>query len=592
VDEGGLARRERRGASGAGVITLFALVAPLLALGNLVTNGDFEAKAGKSDPIPGWVLVVGARNGAEEPLSTVRLDTKEKRKGRASLLVSGDDTTRAWRSVQQELPVRPGGKYRLTAWARAENVRPETVRGTSIQQFNNCFVGLILYDTNGEVVGKGYGKPGLPTSGWQKLSIEVAAPDTARKALVSVSLTMSGSLWVDEVELAIEGGQELAAPEVLLREDFEKTAGVPAGWEESVGAHNGDGPSRSTITVDKSTGASGSHASLHFSGERRTIQWYGLGRKFDAAPGDAFAFRAMVRAKDVNKEGIQFANLHIRLVFLDAEGKTVGTPKFGQPGDGTYDWKEVSVSNAAPEGAKQVLAGIFLSMSGDAWFDDLAITKQAGGRPAYADWQSVETKHVVLRYPNDHPRAKEMKAYGARLDSAYEDIVKRLAVDYSDRITVFLYRDEEQGKNLTGRDLDFSNPEGKAVHQRSNSTLGHEMVHCIALKIGVAQTALLGEGIAVYLNGAPPEEHHKTAAQLLEKGDLPSMKALLEDFRGQANGYPAAGSFCGYLVEMFGMEKFKQLYPMTDPAAGAESVLGKSLEAVDADWRESLKVRH
>jgi RNA polymerase sigma-70 factor (ECF subfamily) len=557
-----------------------------------VANGGFEGKAGKDGSIPDWKIVVGARNGAEEPLATAKLDTKEKRAGRASLCLSGDDTTRAWRAAQQEFEARPGGKYRLSAWAKAKDVRQETVKGTDIRQFKNCFVTLVFLDDNGEVVANDLRTPGLPTSGWQELEVALEAPESARTGMISVSLTMSGTLWIDEVALAVEGGHELPPKQVLVDEDFEKVTGLPEGWEEAVGATNGNGSKRSKIAVDRGGGAGGSHASLRFSGDKTTIQWMDLQRKFDAVPGDTFSLRAMARGENVRKEGVQFPNLHVRIVFLDADEKVLGAAKFAHPSEGTngtFDWKEVTAAGSAPEGTVKALAGMFLSMSGDAWFDDLRVEKRSGGTPAYADWKKLETKHLVLRYPEDHPRAAEMKTFGERADRAYEEIVKRLEVDYTDTITMFLYRDDFQGKKLTGRELDFANPEGRAVHQRPNSTLSHEMAHCIALKMGTAQTGLLGEGIAVWLNGEPPESHHERAAKMLAKGELPSMKQLLEAFRAQTNGYPAAGSFCGYLIEMYGIAKFKELYPMTDPAGASNQVLGKGFDAVDEEWRTFLK---
>lgn len=51
------------------------------------------------------------------------------------------------------------------------------------------------------------------------------------------------------------------------------------------------------------------------------------------------------------------------------------------------------------------------------------------------------------------------------------------------------------------------------------------------------------------------------------------------------------GSFSGYLFETFGIEKFKQLYPLTDPAGSAETMLGKSFEAIGTDGRPFLKGR-
>jgi hypothetical protein len=555
-------------------------------------NGSFEAKVDKDGAIPGWKLVVGATNGANEPLSIGKIDSKEKHGGHASLFVSGDDTTRAWRSAQQTLDdVRPGGTYRLSGWTKTKDVRAETIKGTSIHQFQNCFVTLLFLDDNGESVGQEIHRPSIPTSGWHDFSLELQAPETARSALISVALTMSGSFWVDDVSLTVEGGHELPPKVVLIDEDFEKTEGLPAGFEETVGATNGGGSKSSVVAVDRGAGANGSHASLRFSGEKSTIRWMGIERRFDAVPGDKFTLSAMVRAENVHKEGVQFPNLHMRLVFFDVDGKSLGAAAVGQPGTGTYDWKEVTTSGVAPEGAVKVLVGFFLSMSGDAWFDDVRLEKRSGGTPAYADWLTLETKHLTLRYPKDSPRAATMKQYGEKLDRAFESVLEQLGVDYTDRITMYIYRDAFQGKKLTGRELDFANPEGRSVHQGPNSTLSHELTHCIALQIGTAQTGLLGEGIAVWLNGDTPSGHHDRAAKLLASGELPSMKDLLEKFRDQANGYPAAGSFCGYLIETYGIEKFRELYPSSDPNAQAASVLGKSFDAIDADWRAFLSTR-
>src|SRR4030095_1827683 len=162
---------------------------------------------------------------------------------------------------------------------------------------------------------------------------------------------------------------------------------------------------------------------------------------------------------------------------------------------GGYDWKDVVVENTAPDGAAEAVVGVFLSMSGRAWIDQIEVTTEKGGVKPYADWVSLDTKHLTLRYPKDHPRAAQIAEYGKRLDDAFAQICRRAGVKYEERITAFLYRDPEQGKTITGRDLDFADPEGRAIHQSPNSTLGHEMTHVIFLKVGTAQSALLGEGV-------------------------------------------------------------------------------------------------
>jgi hypothetical protein len=127
------------------------------------------------------------------------------------------------------------------------------------------------------------------------------------------------------------------------------------------------------------------------------------------------------------------------------------------------------------------------------------------------------------------------------------------------------------------------------VHQQWNSYIGHEMVHVIAHNtLQYGQTGILGEGIAVWLNGQS-RSHHAAARDLLDQGQLPSVKDLLERFREVENSYPAAGSFCGFLLETFGLETFKQLYPLTDPSAKLQALQGKRFEELEDAWHELLK---
>ncbi len=103
-----------------------------------------------------------------------------------------------------------------------------------------------------------------------------------------------------------------------------------------------------------------------------------------------------------------------------------------------------------------------------------------------------------------------------------------------------------------------------------------------------AQTGILGEGIAVWLNGQSDESHHRRAAALLGKGELPSVAALVSDFRAQSNSYPASGSFCGWFLAEHGLEVFKSLYPLTDPSAQAKELLGRRFEEMETDWHAEI----
>ncbi len=544
----------------------------------LLKNGGFEEKAGKDVAPPGWTLELGAQNGATKPESKVELDLKEKHGGKASLRFSGDAATRGWMILKQSIEVRPGGKYSLEAWTRTAGVK---TNGFGI---NNCYVGLFFFDASDKLVGRELAAPTQPESPWTKQTIAIEAASNARKGYVYVFLSMLGNLWVDDLALTIEGGGHVPAPELVFKEDWSKAKRLGSEWKKTIGATNGTGGEDSRVEIDLAHGAEGSPNSLHLSGNANTLRWSHLAREFPAEPGELYHWSSLVRDENVQREGPQFANLHINLCFLDAKGETLDKARFASLDAGTHDWTPLAIEAVAPEGTKKVQAGVFLSMSGDAWFDQLELTREKGLPPPYSDWITLAGKGVTLRYSPAHPHANEMKAKLAELEQSKQTTCRALKVEFPEMITVFLYKDLEEGKRLTGGELDFADPKGRRVHQQWDSFIGHEMVHVIAHNtLQYGQTGILGEGLAVWLNGAA-RNRHTTARELLEKGELPSVKDLVERFREAKNSYPAAGSFCGFLIESYGLELFKQLYPLADPSAKLKELKGKSFEELEPEW--------
>ena len=47
-------------------------------------------------------------------------------------------------------------------------------------------------------------------------------------------------------------------------------------------------------------------------------------------------------------------------------------------------------------------------------------------------------------------------------------------------------------------------------------------------------------------------------------------------------------SFCGFFIDEFGLEVFKQVYPLTDPSSKAKEVCGKRFEELEPDWHAVL----
>ncbi len=563
-------------------LLLLAMLA--LAGGDSTHEADFEAKPTRSEPVPGWTLELGARNGATKPESVVEIDRKERHGGKASLRLSGDSNTRGWLIAKQEIPVRPGGKYELEAWTKTEGVKPN---GFGI---DNCYVGLVFFDAAGEVVGRQFQHPTRPDSGWSKQRVKLEAADSARRGEIYLFLSMIGDFWVDDLTLAIEGGEQLPELELVFSEDFADQKRLSSKWKREVGATNGDARRDSVWEIDPEVGAPNSPRSLYLAGDAETTRWQLHSRTFDAEPGDLWRMRGLVKAQDVRAEGPQFTNLYLSLAFLDRRGDPIGNARFATCEPGTFDWKELVAEGVAPLATRKLRAALFLSMSGEAWFDDLELHKQEGGTPPYGDWKTVEGDEIVLRHSPTHPEASGMKSYHRRLEQAKAQICRSLEVEFDEPITVFLYRDNDEGRLLTGGSLDFADPQNRRVHQRWNSFIAHEMVHVIAhTKLRYSGTGILGEGIAVWLNGQSEDAHHRRAMELLSKDELPSVDDLLQRFRQQEAGYPAAGSFCGFLIDTHGLEAFKEIYPLDDPSAKLAELVGESFTDMQPAWHEHLR---
>lgn len=129
--------------------------------------------------------------------------------------------------------------------------------------------------------------------------------------------------------------------------------------------------------------------------------------------------------------------------------------------------------------------------------------------------------------------------------------------------------------------------------------LGHELTHVAATNLfGPASSTMIHEGLATYL----PQNHlrdagylsiHEIAAVAQQAGAFVPASTLIQytyernEFNGHIRSflnYNLAGSFTGYLIERFGMERMAILYS----SGNYYNAYGASLAQLDSDWQEWL----
>jgi tetratricopeptide (TPR) repeat protein len=144
---------------------------------------------------------------------------------------------------------------------------------------------------------------------------------------------------------------------------------------------------------------------------------------------------------------------------------------------------------------------------------------------------------------------------------------------------------------------DISKPWLRQLHINAgdvDGSLRHELVHVMAadfgfplLRIGVNSGLI--EGLATAVERVEYEEPvHRLAAMVFATGTAPDLQSLfsLSGFMKAPAGvsYTLAGSFCRYLIDRYGMRRFKLLY-----RTGEFSIIyEKPLPLLLQEWRRSL----
>jgi hypothetical protein len=165
----------------------------------------------------------------------------------------------------------------------------------------------------------------------------------------------------------------LAAPALaadgLANASFDEGLG---GWDVGVGATSGQGGSESVLAKDTDVVRDGK-ASLRCSGDAGTTSWRMLTQTVDVAAGDLVSLRVAARCEKVVREGSQYANANGLVIFETIHGDRTGFVTTAVLG-GDREWVDLGLDVRAPKHTARARVGVFHSMSGTTWFDDVRFT--------------------------------------------------------------------------------------------------------------------------------------------------------------------------------------------------------------------------
>jgi len=157
----------------------------LLAISSTVLqNAGFE----EPDPLSGWKIYSEEREG-KDPV--IRVDTREFREGKQSLVLSPGDPAQL--TVGQRIYLPVGTLWRLNAWVKTENLDPKG---------QPSVMGAIDIQTPAGSLGRTKSRKG--TSDWQeeRVTFRVASPGEVNVVLVhTMDGKGTGKVWFDGIRL-------------------------------------------------------------------------------------------------------------------------------------------------------------------------------------------------------------------------------------------------------------------------------------------------------------------------------------------------------------------------------------------------------
>lgn len=224
------------------------------------------------------------------------------------------------------------------------------------------------------------------------------------------------------------------------------------------------------------------------------------------------------------------------------------------------------------------------------------------------EWKVHESEHLIIYYRCNSPAERDIKKIVSQHEKAYKKICTLLDVTVPIKIEYFFFSSQEEAEEWMwpGIVLNSSNRALQVFALYSDeirASVEHELTHCIAYMINHhstrARLELLSEGLAEAMVGERQGQPiHSLVGSLLKDKEI-SIRDLTDNraFHQLEDSYPIAGSFVKYLLDEYGIEKFKFVYKYTHPKhiylqlnLIFKKAYGKKLDELEKEWREYLGI--
>jgi hypothetical protein len=216
--------------------------------------------------------------------------------------------------------------------------------------------------------------------------------------------------------------------------------------------------------------------------------------------------------------------------------------------------------------------------------------------PELGNWPEHKSPHFYFHYLKESEAQKGISKIIDEYEAAFASITG-IVGNLDSRIDIYFYPSKDLLYTATRRSAGFAmNPE-KEIHSyygswNNRQSSGHELTHILSSwRLGEPSEALLGEGIAVWLDQSG-KDLHKMTSGYLQAGRLPAIASFIGDNWFKINSeiaYSASGSFVKFLSDTYGVENLKRIYSVKDFTNACPTNFGKTISQLEQEWHQVLK---
>ncbi len=211
------------------------------------------------------------------------------------------------------------------------------------------------------------------------------------------------------------------------------------------------------------------------------------------------------------------------------------------------------------------------------------------------------SEHFIFYLPPEKLSPPQVRVLKAEAEFAFRIVSERLQeiLPPGEKISVYLYPNDETKRRLIGTaNTEITKPWLREIHLSLASfhdTFRHELVHALAANFGLpvieaSDKMGLNEGLAMAVDWRWGNHSlDEYAAALLREHELGQVENLFSTtgFMTQqsAFAYVVAGSFCRFLIDRSGIERFKRVFP----TGAFVTVYGEPIDVLISEWKEFLR---